>query len=184
MFASDPKQTCSNRTPPGQDTVNMRRNTQCLCLLLLAFGLALNVSAMESAYILSPDQANQALKQCSRPTPENVDGTWTVTPAVVAQLEQDLNKLSNLKSIQCCVSGESVRNPSAFVRQYVGVTIRGRRYVYINAFHGPIIHRATDNVDAMMHKPFMVCDGGLSAWGALYDPETRRFSELAFNGVA
>jgi hypothetical protein len=36
----------------------------------------------------------------------------------------------------------------------------------------------------MMHKPFMVCDGGLSAWGALYDPETRRFSELAFNGVA
>lgn len=167
-----------------KDAVNMHRNTQCLWLLFFAFGFTLDASAMERAYILSPDQAQQALRQCSRPTPRDVKGTWIVTTTVVAQLERDLNKLSDLKSHQCCVSGESVRNPSSYLRQYVGVTIRGKRYVYINAFQGPVLHRATDNEDAMMHEPFVVCDGGDSAWGALYDPETRQFSELAFNGVA
>jgi hypothetical protein len=162
----------------------MHKVARCLWLLLLVVGFSRSASAMEHGYVLSPDQAKQVLRQCSRPTPGGVDGTWMVTPQVVAQLERDLNKLSDLKSHQCCVSGESVRDPSSFFRQYVGVTIRGRKYVYINALQGPILHRATDNLDAVMHKPFMVCDGGDSAWGALYDPETRQFSELAFNGIA
>jgi hypothetical protein len=29
----------------------------------------------------------------------------------------------------------------------------------------------------------IICDGGKSFWGVLYDPETRTFSQLAFNGM-
>jgi hypothetical protein len=168
----------------AKEIMDMHKVTRCLLLLPLVFGVSRIASAMEHGFILSPDQAMQVLRQCSRPTPEGVNGTWIVTPQVMAQLEQDLNKLSDLKSHQCCVPGESVRDPSSFFRQYVGVTIRGRKYVYINAIQAPILRRATDTLDAVMHKPFMVCDGGDSAWGALYDTETRQFSELAFNGVA
>ena len=33
------------------------------------------------------------------------------------------------------------------------------------------------------NKPYIVCDGGSSYWGVLYDPGTKKFLELAFNGV-
>ncbi|WP_266160764.1 hypothetical protein [Dyella silvatica] len=139
---------------------------------------------MEHAAVLPPNQAESVLKQCSRPTPQHVDGTWVVPPTVVMQLESDLNKLSSLKPKQCCISDESVRNPESYVRQYVGITIRGRQYVYINAFHYSILSAHSKERDLWKHKPVMVCDGGDAFWGALYDPETREFSELAFNGVA
>ena len=38
--------------------------------------------------------------------------------------------------------------------------------------------RLTRAVEALVDA----CDGGPCYWGALYDPETGRFSELAFNG--
>jgi hypothetical protein len=161
----------------------MRKEMRCLWFLFLALGVALDASSMDHGFILSPDQAELVLKQCSRPTPRNVDGAWAVPPAVVTQLERDLGKLSELKSHQCCISEESVQNPDSYLRQYVGVTIQGRKYVYINAFREPAAHWRNENVDAMMHKPITMCDGGDSFWGALYDPETRQFSEVAFNGA-
>ena len=161
----------------------MRKDTQCLCFLFLALGTALDSSSMDHGFIMSPDQAELVLKQCSRSTPRDVDGAWTVSPTLVAQLELDLSKLSELKSQQCCVSGVSVQNPGSYLRQYVGVTIRGRKYVYINAFRDQRSPRSNENWDALMHKPVVVCDGGDSFWGALYDPKTRQFSEVALNGV-
>lgn len=74
--------------------------------------------------------------------------------------------------------------PDAFFREYVGITIHGRKYVYINAFTARIAANGRKENDAGKRKPTMICDGGSSFWGALYDPETRQFSELAFNGVA
>jgi hypothetical protein len=162
----------------------MQKGAKHLWFLLLALGMPVKAAPMEHAVVLSPNQVGPTLKQCSRLTPQNVDGAWGVPPAVVAQLEQDLNKLSGLKSSQCCDSGRSVKNPGAYLRQYVGVTIRGKKYVYINAFEGPITHLRHESLDVLMHRPVIICDGGDAFWGALYDPETRTFSALAFNGVA
>jgi len=33
-------------------------------------------------------------------------------------------------------------------------------------------------------EPVLVCDGGDAVWGALYDPATKIFRDLAFNGRA
>jgi hypothetical protein len=58
--------------------------------------------------------------------------------------------------------------------RYVGVIMDGRRMVCINAF------RDTDV--SWRRQPFILCVGGTGNWGALFDPETRRFSDLAVNG--
>ncbi len=59
-----------------------------------------------------------------------------------------------------------------YFRQYLGVIVNGKRYIYIDA--------SPSKKDEMM----IVCDGGKDYWGVLYDPENKTFSELAFNGEA
>jgi len=161
----------------------MQIKETCLLLLFLILAATCKAASEDRSVVLPPDQAKAVLKQCSRATPENVDGAWAIPPNVAAQLEQDLHKLAGLKSYQCCSFRGTVNDPAAYLRQYVGVTIRGKKYVYINAFRHAIFIKPEDK-DAWKRSPVMVCDGGSSYWGALYDPETREFLELAFNGLA
>lgn len=160
----------------------MQARKTFLLFLLVVLGGTCRATSVEHSVILPPDQAEVMLKQCSRPTPEH-DGTWVIPPNVAAQLDQDLHKLSAMKAEQCCTSGASVSAPEEFARQYVGITIHGRKYVYINAFPAGMAGYRKDK-NAWKREPVMVCDGGSAFWGALYDPETRQFSGLAFNGLA
>lgn len=153
-------------------------------LLLLSVFLAPGVMASDRSALLPPDQASVVLKQCSRPTPAGVDGTWIVPQAIIDKLESDLPKLSKLTAQQCCVPGGKVDNPDAYFRQYVGIMIHGKKYVYINASRASFSDGNARNNDAWKQTPVMVCDGGKGFWGALYDPENGEFSDLAFNGLA
>jgi hypothetical protein len=129
------------------------------------------------AVLLPSDQAQAMLEQCSRPTPEDVDGSWTVPAATLKRLTRDLPQLSALGPKPA--SGGAF-DPIGFYRQYVGITVHGRKLIYINAFGG-----GRDRVpfDIPWRKtPVVVCDGGSSHWGAVYDPKTHKFSQLRFNG--
>ena len=66
-------------------------------------------------------------------------------------------------------------------RRLRGITIRGRRYVYINAFRN-FTGGNNESSEDWKHKAVIACDGGNYFWGALYDPETREFSDLSANG--
>lgn len=162
----------------------MQRKNAYLLLLWVALGTACRQPPPERAVILPPDQAKAMLEQCSRSTPENVDGTWVVPPSVAAQLEQDLGKLSGFKSHHCCMSSKTMSNPEAYGTQLVGITIAGRKYVYINAIPFTMLTNDPRYRELWPRQPMQFCDGGSAFWGALYDPETRQFSELAFNGTA
>jgi hypothetical protein len=116
--------------------------------------------------LLPADQAKAMLEQCSRPSPAAVDGTWTVSAQAVDRLERDLPQLT-----------AQVAKPREFYRQYVGITVQGQRLVYINAFY-----TANGANLPWRDRPMIVCDGGKSAWGALYNPKTRKFSDVQFNG--
>lgn len=166
-----------------KERIAMQARKTFLLFLLVVLGATCRAASVEHSVILPPDQAKAMLKQCSRPTPE-YEGAWVIPPNVIAQLEQDLHKLAEMKAKQCCTSGASVNAPEEFVRQYVGITIRGRKYVYINAFPAGMLTEYRKDPDLWKRKPAMVCDGGSAFWGALYDPETRLFSGLAFNGLA
>jgi hypothetical protein len=57
-----------------------------------------------------------------------------------------------------------------YVREYVGIVVGGKRFIYVNAYPAG--------------GPSSVCDGGSSFWGVVYEPEAREFGDLAFNGMA
>jgi hypothetical protein len=52
--------------------------------------------------------------------------------------------------------------------------------IYINAF--PLWRPET--FQPWRTKPVLICDGGESVWGVLYDPVSKTFRDLAFNGNA
>ncbi len=82
----------------------------------------------------------------------------------------------------CCAPGYKIDSLQRFAYQYVGVTIKGKKYIYINAFGNSIVEEYKKHHLDFTTKLVVVCDGGTFFWGVLFDIETKEFSELAFNG--
>jgi len=66
----------------------------------------------------------------------------------------------------------------SYHRQYTGFVRDGRRLIYGSFYPGNGEVTAGERSQAAI-----ICDGGSSRWGIVYDIATERFSELAFNGV-
>ncbi len=152
----------------------MRRNSGIL--LALAATAALNGCAGHARFaVLGPEQGEIVAEQCSRPNPPRHESSWTPGPEDVLQLEQDLPALQKLVPA-AWQDSMPVGDGKAYVRQYFGILAQGRRLIYVNAFR-----------EAMANKEWrqyaiVVCDGGSGAWGAVYDPASRSFSDFALNG--
>lgn len=131
--------------------------------------------------VLEGRHAGAVSKQCSRANPPRFDGTWQPSKQEVGDVEAHLPLLQRLKASRCCIPGARVTNVHDYYRQYLGLVVGGRGVVYINAFS----MRVAGAAQAPRHwatEPMMFCDGGDAFWGAVYDPATKAFSELAFNG--
>jgi hypothetical protein len=142
--------------------------------LLTSVGLSSNIQ-----YTILKGQKTQAIAgQCSRENPPAFTDIWVPEEKTIALLEANLKKIERLSSNLCCLQNERISDVHKYYRQYIGIVSKGRRLIYINAFVGP---KPQNN---WLTEPVMACDGGLSFWGAIFDPETGEFSQLAFNGVA
>lgn len=126
--------------------------------------------------VIPAQNAKIVARQCSRPSPPAFDEAWEPSAAQVAILEEDLPELAKQRAKGCCLVGGRISDVASSWRQYVGLVVGGKKLIYINGF-------STRGLgERWMTEPEIMCDGGESAWGALYDPATRSFSELAFNG--
>lgn len=125
--------------------------------------------------VLDAAHAEAAARQCSRAS-YTVEGGWNPSEADIRLLERHLPDLLALPSTACCLPDARLGDLARYHRQYVGVVIGARRLIYVNAF--PL------GMSEDPHEPFVACDGGTAFWGALFDPETATFSDLAFNGEA
>jgi hypothetical protein len=119
-------------------------------------------SKPEFSTILDSSKGKQLLSQCSRRTPQNISGFFQLNNSDIAILEESFNK---------------AEKDTKHAFQYMGVIIGGKRYIYINAF-GP------DSKGKWKTEPVVVCDGGSSFWGILFDIEKKKFSQFSSNGVA
>jgi hypothetical protein len=128
--------------------------------------------------ILKGDKAKAIASQCSREGPPAFTDIWVPDKKTISYLEANLEKIERLPSNLCCLPDARISNVRNYYRQYIGIVSKGRRLIYINAFLGTI---AQAN---WLTEPVMACDGGESFWGAIFDPETGEFSQLAINGVA
>jgi len=153
--------------------------------LLLCYGfwaamMALPLWADDKPWVLlEGDEAGVLIHQCSRESPEAIKAVWTPTATVLEKMEARLTAINKLESTACCGAGFRVDDVNAYYRQYAGLVIEDRKLIYINAFS-----RSAAGIDDWRQQPVMICDGGRSFWGVLYDPVSGNFFDLAFNGDA
>lgn len=150
-----------------------RRSVRWAAIVILA---AACFAQDEKRSVLLPSSESQSvMRLCSRGGPGKIQGGWELGDSDVALLEAHLSDISKLRS-RCCMPGV-ITSPRGFYRQYAGVVIGGRRLIYINAFPKDFIPKDWRS------RLVDVCDGGSGFWGALFDPATGKFSDLATNGV-
>ncbi|MBB3856467.1 hypothetical protein FHY29_001840 [Xanthomonas arboricola] len=130
-----------------------------------------NLKNGQSWVITRQGIAEQVLDTCSRDSParhpDQVTGYWTPSQQQIEQLESRQDALT-----------PTIPEPRDFDRQYVGVVVQGQQLIYINAFKLP-----NDPPVKPAKEAIRVCDGGSAFWGALYEPQTGAFSQIAVNGT-
>jgi len=146
------------------------RKQLALCLALLGF--CSPVVAESNFFILPAEKGAALLQQCSRSTPQGVEGFWKPSAAEISGMENRLVLFLKTDPSKIVLSD--------FRRQYVGFSRGGKRYIYGN-FYRASLPVTLKNEDM---EPVMVCDGGPSFWGIVFSVDTKEFQELAFNGMA
>jgi len=172
-------------------------------LLAAACATALQGGVLDPAdgSVLSGPEARATLNQCSRYGPREATAFWNPSAQQIDELEKRLP--SFLRRQKFAPPGDA----RGYFRQYVGVVLGDRKFVYVNGFpkdaiaedvaafqqfthdHPDVRITATDFPESMRSRAgwrsyaVVVCDGGSSYWGVLYDPETQQFSEYSANGV-
>jgi len=128
-----------------------------------------NLKNGQSWIITRQGVAEQVMQTCSRDSPARhpgqISGYWLPSHQQIEQLQARQDALT-----------PTIAEPRKFDRQYVGVVIHGQQLIYINAFRLPTTQQVKPATEAIQ-----ACDGGNMFWGALYDPQTGAFSQIAVN---
>ena len=121
------------------------------------------------------------------------DEFWTPTTNDIANVEAMLKQalqygLSNPSSLDKYASEwrnryvvdhleRIIANYTLFDRQYIGLIIKGERYIYLNSF--------PNSDDSSYADSFVsVCDGGFWYWRIIYNVKKKKFQQLSINGSA
>ncbi len=140
-------------------------------------------------YIVSLDstKGKYILSQCSRYTIDDYDKVFSLSNNDIRKLEKNFKSIYELKSNDTCFicsSWDKKRNLEEFAFQIVGVEIKGKRYIYINAFSIQEISDSIEPIFKQLKKPLVMCDGGAAFWGAYYEIKSNKFEQLNYNGSA
>src|SRR5690349_4061518 len=132
-----------------------------LIWLFFAFAVCSKAIAGEPStnnYAILPASEGPALlKQCSRATPQNVTNYWTPSASQIAELEKRIPEFLHKSGFK--------RQFSKFNCQYVGIIVRGKQLIYLNAFPRSMIEEAKD----WRTQALIICDGGEAFWGVVFD---------------
>ena len=165
-------------------------NAPAKALLLLACVRCIEAGAAERYAILEPKPITELERPCSRAGPGFVYGYW-------AALEQDAERAEKLLPGFVATVDRSVSPTSQSRRQYIGVIVDQKHFLYINFFPESYLdqleysrefsrrefpRRPLPTIDDWRTTFVAVCDGGPDYWSVLFEPETREFVTPRFNG--
>jgi hypothetical protein len=153
------------------------RRPYAITLFLLAVGLCLPAAPLRAlelgdAIPVSESEAPLLFKQCSRDAPSPEGKVRLPSASEVAQLEAALVKhLSKIELGSRTTPAKSKR----YHGQYVGFMRGGAKHIYASYTPAELNrgHRG---------RSLVVCDGGNSFWGIVYNPLSGQFSDLRVNG--
>jgi hypothetical protein len=153
----------------------MTKRAQLFVTLWALFASSADAESLpDHCAILPTSQGPALIRQCSRGSPADVSGFWTPSPSQVLAVEQRLPALLRK-------SGHKLKLSDSY-RQYVGVTSRGKKLIYVNSFPGFALDHSKERDWHV--TGVTVCDGGDVFWGVEFDPADYTFHDLQFNGEA
>jgi hypothetical protein len=161
-------------------TFTARARLTTIALLLALWTPPWSYAAEPPFTVLAQTETIHLGRLCSREGPGKVSEGWLPTPEQILQAEALLPKFVR-------ANGRPKGPLSYYYRQYLGVVIGDKRLIYVNVFPRWLIERneLTGVSPSNWRTAFInICDGGEGFWGALYDPNTSRFSSPRFNGAA
>ena len=126
-------------------------------------------------FILPTSAGQSLLRQCSRSSPGNVSQFWNPSVEQIQKLERALPGYVRSSQGRKPVIAETVE----YHRQYVGIVVNGKHLIYGNFYPTSV----SDTFDEKS-TPVVVCDGGASFWGIVFEPESSVFLDLQVNGPA
>ena len=132
--------------------------------------------------ILPNIQGPIVLRQCSRSVPEKVESYFELATTDIQNVENNFKKILSVKATGCCLIGGKIKKLEGYGFQYLGIVIGNQKYIYINAFRIETPEDITTFYKNWKSEPIMVCDGGVSFWGVLFDVEKKLFCQLSING--
>lgn len=121
--------------------------------------------------VLDAGEALKAVKQCSRPNP-SYDILRLLPASDIRLTNENLGKLALMKDRD----GRVARPLNEYVYQYVGIVDKGVNKVYVNAIMPP-----PDQI-IWQKQALIMCDGGDRAFGAVFNPQSKSFSNFEING--
>lgn len=165
--------------------IKMRYSILIILILIFSNVYSQNKYSPKFSTIISANNGLIMMNQCSRSTPENINGFFELAKNDVEQLEENFKNVYSLKSTKCCYAKKKIQNLENFAFQYIGVMIKNEKYIYINALR----FSNSDEVDESKSffknwktLPINVCDGGSSYWGVLYHIKRKKFIQFSING--
>jgi hypothetical protein len=149
-----------------------------------ASAAALPVLDARPAIVFSESRAKDLLQQCSRYTPQHVQGFWKPNAAQIKELEARLPAAL----ARAWPAWADRLKPFKIGRQYGGLIVSGRKVIYVNGYQAEVSDFDGSDIaywsKDSKNRAVAVCDGGPTFFGAVYDPEERTFRDFSFNGVA
>jgi hypothetical protein len=132
-------------------------------------------------FIMDGTHVRDVLRQCSRGGPKAGMATWQPTSADVAMVEAQL--AGALSTAYPARPGDIdfAKAPQGWWRQYVGIVRGGKRYVYGNFFRPENDPPIGIKVD-WRKVAAVICDGGPQFFGVEFDVQTKKFTQIDFNG--
>ncbi|NVO10807.1 MAG: hypothetical protein HXX16_12645 [Bacteroidales bacterium] len=137
----------------------------------------------EYSTIILSNKGKELLNQCSRAVPEKIENYYDLTANEIQKLENNFRNILEIKSSECCMTGLKIEKLKGYIFQYTGIVLNGKKYIYINAFKVESKDDLKTYYKDWKTEPVIVCDGGESFWGALFELETESFSQLSINGI-
>jgi hypothetical protein len=129
--------------------------------------------------VLTGAEGLKLANQCSRVGVDGVISTWVPSPTEISLLKLELSKYLR------------ITQPRTYARlskcyfQFVGFNLKGKRIIYVNSFDEFMTKEPmSGSNNSWRNRGISVCDGGPSFWGVEFDPISKTFSNIGFNGAA
>jgi hypothetical protein len=166
----------ARRIGPFEVKIQKRIKLQFVLSLIFCLSMLPVAWAREKdQFVVLPQSKVTQFPLCSRLGPK-VAGIWSPSEKDVLDSESKLGEIAKLR-VGGSASGCQVDHPESSLRQYLGIIVGERKLIYVNGF-------PKDLVPKDWRERFVtVCDGGVSFWGVLYDPQAKTFFDLEANGV-